>query len=124
MSETAKPAPDQPRVAIAEIVRLITRALVSVGVPPEDASQVAALMAESDARGGTRTVVFRLPQYVKQIQSGGVNARPNIRIVSDRPGAALVDGDNAWASGHETSRGTGDRESAPMRDWLGWHTAQ
>ncbi len=49
MSETAKPAPDQPRVAIAEIVGLITRALVSVGVPPEDASQVAALMAESDA---------------------------------------------------------------------------
>src|SRR4030088_1156990 len=95
MSETAKPAPDQPRVVIAEIVGLITQSLVSVGVPPEDASQVAALMAESDARGGAAHGVSRLPQYVKQIQSGGVNARPNIRIVSDRPGAALVDGDNA-----------------------------
>jgi len=39
--------------------------------------------------------VFRLPQYVKQIQSGGINARPNIRILSDRAGAALIDGDNA-----------------------------
>src|SRR5258708_34758253 len=92
MSETAKPAPDQPRVAIAEIVGLITRALVSVGVPPEDASQVAALMAESDARGGDAPGGFRLPQYVEQIQRGGVNARPHIRIVSDRPRAALVDG--------------------------------
>jgi L-2-hydroxycarboxylate dehydrogenase (NAD+) len=32
---------------------------------------------------------------VKQIQSGGINARPNIRIVSDRAGTALIDGDNA-----------------------------
>jgi len=52
-------------------------------------------MAESDARGGDAHGVFRLPQYVTQIQSGGVNARPNVRIVNDRPGAALVDGDNA-----------------------------
>src|SRR6202165_4206840 len=95
MSETAKPAPGQPRVAIAEIDGFITRALVSAGVPPEDAAQVAALMAEADARGGDAHGVFRLPQYVKQIQSGGINARPNIRIVSDRAGAALVEGDNA-----------------------------
>jgi L-2-hydroxycarboxylate dehydrogenase (NAD+) len=39
--------------------------------------------------------VFRLQQYVKQIQSGGINARPNIRVVSDKAGAALIDGDNA-----------------------------
>src|ERR1700674_7152 len=94
MSESAKPAPGQPGVEIAEIAGLITRALVSVGVPPEDASQVAFLMAESDARGGDAHGVFRLPQYVKQIQSGGINARPNIRIVSERAGTALVDGDN------------------------------
>src|ERR1700737_2564596 len=95
MSETAKPAPAQPRVEVTEIVGLIKRALESVGVPPEDASQVAALMAEADARGGDAHGVFRLPQYVKQIQSGGVNPRPNIRIVSDRPGTAVIDGDNA-----------------------------
>jgi L-2-hydroxycarboxylate dehydrogenase (NAD+) len=95
MGETAKPAPGQPGVRVAAIVEFITRALVSVGVPPEDAGQVAALMAESDARGGDAHGVFRLPQYVKQIQDGAVNARPNIRIVSERAGTALVDGDNA-----------------------------
>ncbi len=95
MSETAKPAPGQPRVEITEIVGFIKRALVSVGVPGEDASQVAVLMAEADARGGDAHGVFRLPQYVKQIQSGAVNARPNIRIVTERAGTALVDGDNA-----------------------------
>src|ERR1700720_3720791 len=95
MSETAKPAPGQPGVEIAEIVSFITRALASEGIPWADASQVAALMAESDARGGDAHGVFRLPQYVKQIQSGGINPRPNIRILSDRAGTALVDGDNA-----------------------------
>jgi L-2-hydroxycarboxylate dehydrogenase (NAD+) len=95
MSETAKPAPAQSRVEITEIIAFVKRALVSVDVPPEDASQVAALMAEADARGADAHGVFRLPQYVKQIQSGGVNARPNIRIVSDRAGTALLDGDNA-----------------------------
>ncbi|MBZ5645267.1 MAG: Ldh family oxidoreductase [Acidobacteriia bacterium] len=94
MSETAKPAPAPPRVEVAAIVQFITRALVSVNVPPEDAAQVAALMAESDARGGDAHGVFRLPQYVKQIQEGAVNARPDIRVVSERPGTALVDGDN------------------------------
>jgi hypothetical protein len=46
MSETVKPATGQPGVEIAEIEGFITRALASVGVPPEDASHVAALMAE------------------------------------------------------------------------------
>ena len=85
----------QPRVGIAELKRFVAQALSSSGIPPEDASQVAALMAESDARGGDAHGVFRLPQYVKQIQDGAVNARPNIQIVSDRAGAALIDGDNA-----------------------------
>src|SRR6195256_3244714 len=94
MSETATPSSSQPRVGITELTRFITRALTSIGIPPADASQVAALMAESDARGGDAHGVFRLPQYVKQIQEGAVNARPNIHIESDRAGAALIDGDN------------------------------
>jgi LDH2 family malate/lactate/ureidoglycolate dehydrogenase len=94
MSETAKVAASQPGIPVDEIVRFITRALVSVGVPLEDASQAAALIAESDALGGDAHGVFRLPQYVKQIEDGAVNPRPNIQVVSDRPGAALIDGDN------------------------------
>jgi L-2-hydroxycarboxylate dehydrogenase (NAD+) len=95
VSEAAEPVPGQSCAGIAEIVEFITRALVSVGIPPADARQVAALMAESDARGGDAHGVFRLPQYVKQIQGGAVNPRPNIRIVNERAGTALIDGDNA-----------------------------
>src|SRR6266853_1961526 len=119
MSETAKPAPGPQRVDVGAIIEFITGALVFVGIPPEDASQVAALMAESDARGGDAHGVFRLPQYVKQIQSGGVNARPNIRIVSDRPGAALVDGDNAL--GHLVMRRAAEMAIEKARQYgIGW----
>ncbi len=69
MSETASPA--QPRLGITELQQFITRALTSVGVPPQEATQVAVLMAESDARGGDAHGIFRLQQYVKQLQSGG-----------------------------------------------------
>jgi len=95
VSETAKPVLGNPRVGITELKGFVTRALVAVGVPPADAAEVAALMAEADARGANAHGVFRLPQYVDQIQSGGINPRPNIRILSGRTGAALIDGNNA-----------------------------
>jgi LDH2 family malate/lactate/ureidoglycolate dehydrogenase len=95
MSETAKTAPSQPLIPIATLVEFIARSLTAAGIPQEDARQVAAFMAEADVRGGDAHGVFRLPQYVKQIQSGAVNPRPNIQIVSNQPGTALLDGDNA-----------------------------
>src|SRR5579864_7525338 len=95
MRETAKPAVELPRVPVASLVDFITRALAAAGIPQADASHVAALMAEADARGIDAHGVFRTPQYVKQIQSGAVNPRPNIQIVSERTGTALLDGDNA-----------------------------
>src|SRR5580692_1727563 len=95
MSESAKTAAGAAPVQITKLVEFISRGLAAAGIPAEDARQVAALMAESDARGGDAHGVFRLPQYVKQIQSGAVNPRPDIQIVSSRAGTALVDGDNA-----------------------------
>jgi L-2-hydroxycarboxylate dehydrogenase (NAD+) len=95
MSEGAKPAAGPATVEITKLVEFITRGLIAAGIPAEDAREVAALMAESDARGADAHGVFRLPQYVKQIESGAVNPRPHIRVVSERAGTALLDGDNA-----------------------------
>ena len=95
MSESAKSVHGETGVTIAAIEGFIARALECVGVPTGDATQVAALMAEADARGADAHGVFRLPQYVKQIQEGAVNPKPNIRVVSEKAGTALIDGDNA-----------------------------
>ena len=84
-----------PPTKVADLQRFIARVLEAVGVASADADRVANLMAEADARGGDGHGVFRLPQYVKQIQSGGINTRPNIHVVARAGRAAVMDGDNA-----------------------------
>ena len=93
MSEGTQAASGQPSVAIAKLEAFIASALVAVGIPENDANQVAKLMADSDAYGGDAHGIFRLQQYVSQIENGAINARPNIRVINDRPGTALLDGD-------------------------------
>jgi L-2-hydroxycarboxylate dehydrogenase (NAD+) len=93
MSESVQAGLGQPPVEIARLEAFISSALVSVGIPTDDAAQVAKLMAESDAYGGDAHGVFRLQQYVSQIENGAINARPKIRIINERAGTALLDGD-------------------------------
>src|SRR5262249_10487118 len=46
--------------------------------------------------------VTRLPLYLRRLKAGGINRRPSIRIVQERPATALVDGDNGM--GHLVMR--------------------
>jgi LDH2 family malate/lactate/ureidoglycolate dehydrogenase len=86
---------EQARIPVANLKKFIGRALESAGLPSNDAGSVAALMAEADARGADGHGVFRLPQYIKRIESGGINTKPSIHVIRDHPASALVDGDNA-----------------------------
>jgi LDH2 family malate/lactate/ureidoglycolate dehydrogenase len=83
------------RTKVSDLAAFIALVLESVGLPKTDAQTVAALMAEADARGSDGHGVLRLPAYVKRIQAGGLNVNPNIRVLRDEPGTALLDGDNA-----------------------------
>jgi L-2-hydroxycarboxylate dehydrogenase (NAD+) len=38
--------------------------------------------------------VIRLPQYARRIRAGGINLNPDIKVVRERPGMAVLDGDN------------------------------
>ena len=80
---------------VSDLIEFIARVLTNVGLPSADAHVVARLMAEADARGADGHGIFRLPQYVKRIQSGGINTRPRIHTIQDHPATALLDGDNA-----------------------------
>jgi LDH2 family malate/lactate/ureidoglycolate dehydrogenase len=51
-------------------------------------------MVEADLRGADSHGVIRLPLYLRRLRAGGINPRPRIRIVRERPSIALVDGDN------------------------------
>src|SRR5206468_7824210 len=69
-------------------------ALCRLGMPDDDAATVAALMAEADLQGSDGHGIIRLSQYARRIRAGGLNLHPAIRVLQERPGMALIDGDN------------------------------
>src|SRR5882672_12226369 len=81
-------------VPVRAISGLIADTLATVGLPERDAAKVAELMTEADLTGADAHGIFRLPQYVRRLRGGGVNARPSIRVDRTAPATAIVDGDN------------------------------
>jgi L-2-hydroxycarboxylate dehydrogenase (NAD+) len=59
-------------------------------------------MVEADLRGSDTHGVIRLPLYVRRLRAGGINAAPNIHVISERDSVALIDGDNGM--GHLVMR--------------------
>jgi len=93
---------NETRVPAARLAAFVVRAFTAAGVPAADAEILAGLMVEADLRGSDTHGVIRLPLYIRRIRAGGINPTPDIRVVSDRPSAALVDGDNGM--GHLVMR--------------------
>jgi len=97
----------------------VTRALGAVGLPVSDADHVARLMILADLRGSDGHGIFRLPQYVRRIRAGGMNVRPNIRVVQETDATALVDGDNGM--GHLVMRFAAEvAVEKAQRAGIGW----
>src|SRR5262245_28055409 len=82
------------RHSFESLVSFTAAAFERVGLPPADALAVARLMVESQAQGSEGHGLMRVPHFVRRIRAGGVNPRPNIRVVEERAAMALVDGDN------------------------------
>ena len=91
MPETA---PTARTISPSDLQAFIDRILRACGFPEADAAKIAHLMTEADVRGSDGHGVFRIPHYVKRIRSGGMNLKPNIRVVTERKAQALLDGDN------------------------------
>lgn len=85
---------NERRVDVNELASFITRAFLTQGLPKQDVETIARLMAQADLQGSDGHGVIRLGQYIKRIQAGGINTQPAIRVDQERPGTALVNGDN------------------------------
>lgn len=87
---------DQGTLYPVEQLRAFTlRAFTTVGVPEEDAAIVTDNLIEANLRGvDTHGITRLLAIYIKRLQVGITNPKPNITIVSDAPSAIVVDGDN------------------------------
>jgi LDH2 family malate/lactate/ureidoglycolate dehydrogenase len=108
-----------PRVSAERLRSFISRVFEKAGLAAEDAGVLGELITEADLRGSDTHGVFRLPLYVRRIKAGGINLRPNIRIVQERASTALVDGDNAM--GHLVMRFAAQAAIAKAQETgVGW----
>ncbi len=82
------------RVSFGQLRQFITQAMIQLGLPQTDAAIVGGLMAEAELQGSDGHGVIRLMPYARRIRAGGLNLRPNIKVVQERAGMALLDGDN------------------------------
>ena len=82
------------RFAAGELERFIAGVMTAEGLPGADAADVARLMVAADRTGFDAHGIFRLPDYLKRIRSGGINKTPQIGILRETASVAVVDGDN------------------------------
>ncbi len=90
------------RVRAEDLKAFVDRAFRAAGIPADDAVVLADLITLADLRGSDTHGIIRLPLYVRRLRAGGVNPRPQFKIIDERPASALVDGDNGM--GHLVMR--------------------
>jgi len=109
------------RVDFDRLRGFIALAFAAVGMRERDAEAIAQLMAEADLQGSDGHGSIRLAPYLKRIRAGGVNLNPEIRVVRERSGMALIHGDNGM--GHLVMKRAAELAIAKARDagvaWVG-----
>ena len=83
-----------PRIPLSRLREFITQAMTRLGLPQSDAAIVGGLMAEAELQGSDGHGVIRLLPYARRIRAGGINLTPDIKVVQERAGMAVLDGDN------------------------------
>lgn len=87
-------AHDAKRFDAGVLQAFTTECLVACALPVRDATQVASMMIDADLAGADAHGIFRLPQYVRRLNGGGVNPTPSIEVRKTAAATAVVDGDN------------------------------
>ena len=72
----------------------VRKVFMAYDLPEADAAIIADHLVEADMRGVYSHGVIRVEQYTARYRERAMNPKPNIRVVSETPGTALVDGDD------------------------------
>lgn len=74
--------------------RYISDVLQSVGLPLEDSKIVADSLIKANLRGVDSHGATRLGIYVKRLQAGVVNPKPDVKVIQESDATLLIDGDD------------------------------
>jgi len=82
-------------LAPAQLAALVRDIFARHGMSDAHAALVADVLLWAELRGMPTHGVMRVPRYVAWIRNGDLNARPQIKTITDAPAAAILDGDRA-----------------------------
>ena len=85
-----------PTIPVATLESLTTELFAARRVPRDDAAWIASMLVRANLRGHDSHGVIRIPQYCASIKGGHLNPTPEIRVVTDTPTLAIVDGDRGF----------------------------
>ena len=91
----AVPRPAVTQVAAPALQGFITALFERAGMLPEQAAIVADALLWANLRGVNTHGVARVARYLEMIDSGIMNTRPQLRVVSDSPAVQVLDADRA-----------------------------
>ena len=81
---------DTNYLSAEEVRSFISRVFCGLGMPEKDAALCADLMVRTDLSGADGHGVFRLLQYARRIQAGGINLHPQMKLLKDAPSIGLL----------------------------------
>lgn len=81
-------------VAADALEHFITRIFQKAGCSESDAKDIALCLVQSNLWGIDSHGVLRAAKYLSRLQSGGMNATPNIRSLQTAAGLEVLDADN------------------------------
>lgn len=88
-------AAESGTVDAAKLTDFTVKALQKMGVPEEDARITADALVVADLRGiDSHGVAHLAPFYIRRIKDGNINVTPQIKVFSNAPSTAIMDGDS------------------------------
>lgn len=85
-------------IAAEPLKKFATDIFIAAGMPPDDALNEAEVLVWSNLRGVDSHGVMRINLYMKDIDSGLMNPKPEIKVVKETPATIFVEADHAFGA--------------------------
>lgn len=85
-------------IAAEPLKKFATDILAAAGMPPKDAENEAEVLIWSNLRGVDSHGVMGIPRYMKNIDTGLMNPKPDIKVLKETPATIFVEADHAFGA--------------------------
>jgi len=83
------------KVPYSELLRVVSSHFHHLGLAPGHADALAEVILEAEIEGNVGHGLTRIAQYTAQLQAGGLNPKPQMRLERTRPAVAVLHADGA-----------------------------